>query len=410
MNNTTTAKHAPWWAPMIVPIVVIIVISVCYQAMANYLSVYVLQYLKGSATAYGLVGTGWTIIAMILRPSTGPLSQKFGSKTMLIIGLAIFAAMIACCGILLTFTGFVFFRLIQCVGHAWSYTSSNSLAAEAVPQSRMGTASSLFIGIPQAAAIVAGPWVAEALIGDDQNWFRFFVGIAAIMVAGLVLALIFVPGRKKHASDPGAAAKAAAAAEAARYDADGKPYTGIWKFLEKTSIPACITMIVASMAHCTMFFLTAYVAATYEGVSAAVFFTAQAVTEFLCRFWMGAVQDRKGLKVLLVPCCIICAVVYVCIAQGVTAWVVLGLVYGVGQAGIKAPLNASLMKACPANRIPVANGTFQMSNAVGLGLATLVAGVVIDAAGFTGMWYYCVALFILTAVLGVVLIREKNVK
>ena len=208
----------------------------------------------------------------------------------------------------------------------------------------------------------------------------------------------------------GAAAKAAAAAEAARYDADGKPYTGIWKFLEKTSIPACITMIVASMAHCTMFFLTAYVAATYEGVSAAVFFTAQAVTEFLCRFWMGAVQDRKGLKVLLVPCCIICAVVYVCIAQGVTAWVVLGLVYGVGQAGIKAPLNASLMKACPANRIPVANGTFQMSNAVGLGLATLVAGVVIDAAGFTGMWYYCVALFILTAVLGVVLIREKNVK
>ena len=83
MNNTTTAKHAPWWAPMIVPIVVIIVISVCYQAMANYLSVYVLQYLKGSATAYGLVGTGWTIIAMILRPSTGPLSQKFGSKTML---------------------------------------------------------------------------------------------------------------------------------------------------------------------------------------------------------------------------------------------------------------------------------------------------------------------------------------
>lgn len=315
--------------------------------------------------------------------------------------------MIACCGIFLTFAGFVFFRLIQCVGHAWSYTSANSLAAEAVPQNRMGTASGLFIGIPQAAAIVAGPWLAEALIGDDENWFRFFVGIAAIMVLGLVLALIFVPGRGKKHADPEAAAKAAAAAEAARYDADGKPYAGIWKFLEKTSVPACITMIIASMAHCTMFYLTAYVAATYEGVSAAVFFTAQAVTEFLCRFWMGPLQDKRGLKIILVPCCIICAVVYVCIAQGVTAWVILGLVYGVGQAGIKAPLNASLMKACPANRIPVANGTSQMANAVGLGLATLVAGVVIDAAGFTGMWYYCVVLFIVTAVLGVALVREK---
>ena len=90
MNNTAQVKHAAWWVGMIVPIAVIIVISVCYQAMANYLSVYVLQYLKGSATAYGMVGTGWTVIAMILRPSTGPLSQKFGSKTMLLIGLAIF--------------------------------------------------------------------------------------------------------------------------------------------------------------------------------------------------------------------------------------------------------------------------------------------------------------------------------
>ena len=90
MNNTAQVKHAPWWVGMIVPIAVIIVISVCYQAMANYLSVYVLQYLKGSATAYGMVGTGWPVIAMILRPSTGPLSQKFGSKTMLLIGLAIF--------------------------------------------------------------------------------------------------------------------------------------------------------------------------------------------------------------------------------------------------------------------------------------------------------------------------------
>ena len=407
MNNQASTKSNLWWAPMIVPIVVIIVISVCYQAMANYLSVYVLQYLQGSATAYGMVGTGWTIIAMIMRPAAGPISQKIGSKTVLIIGLAIFAAMIACCGVFLTFTGFIFFRLVQCVGHAWSYTSANSLAAEAVPQERMGAASGLFIGIPQAAAIVAGPWVAEALIGEDQNWFRFFVGIAAIMVVGLVLALIFVPGKSKS-KDPQAAAKAAEAAEAARYDANGKPYTGIWKFLEPTAVPACITMIVASMAHCTMFFLTAYVAAAYEGVSAAVFFTAQAVTEFLCRFWMGPLQDKKGLKIILVPCCLLCAVVYVCIAQGMTAWVVLGLVYGIGQAGIKAPLNASLMKACPANRIPVANGTFQMANAVGLGLATLVAGVVIDAAGFVGMWYYCVVLFLVTALLGVVLVKEKK--
>ena len=362
---------------MVAPIIIIMFIGICYQAMACYLSVYVLDFLKGSATSYGLVMTGWTIIAMILRPATGPLSIKYGSKRMLVIGMTIFAIMIACCGMFLTFAGFCIFRICQCVGHAFSYTSANSLCAESVPQGRMGFASSLFIGIPQAAAIVAGPWLAEALIGD-QNWFRFFVGIAAIMLVGDILAIILIPGKNKNKSDAEAAAKAQAAAEAARYDADGKPYQGIWKILEKSALPESITMIIASMAHCTMFFLTAYVAVKYPGVSAAIFFTAQAIVEFVCRWWMGPVQDKFGLKVLLVPCALVCAVVYIFIARGADQWVLLGLFYGLGQAGIKAPLNASLMKKCQKNRIPIANGTYQMANAVGLGLATLVGGIVID--------------------------------
>ena len=154
-------------------------------------------------------------------------------------------------------------------------------------------------------------------------------------------------------------------------------------------------------------FLKKYVAVKYPGVSAAIFFTAQAIVEFVCRWWMGPVQDKFGLKVLLVPCALVCAVVYIFIARGADQWVLLGLFYGLGQAGIKAPLNASLMKKCQKNRIPIANGTYQMANAVGLGLATLVGGIVIDHAGFVGLWYYCVVLFIVVAVLGLVIKSAK---
>lgn len=407
MSDSTVKKATPWWATLIIPILIICIIGSTYQAMANYLSIYVMDYLGGSATAYGMVGTGWTIIALVMRPATGPLSEKFGSKPMMVVGLIIFAAMIACCGVFLTFTGFVVFRLVMCVGHAWSYTAAHSLSAESIPQSHMGFASSMFIGIPQAAAIVAGPWIAEALIGDN-NWARFFLGIAAIVVVGIVLTIILVPGSKKAAAARAAdAAAAAKTAEAAKYDEDGNEYKGIWKVLEKSSVPACLTMIVASMAHCTMFFLTAYVAAFHSGTSAAVFFTAQAITEFLCRFWEGPLQDKKGMKIILVPCCILCCIIYVCIAQGMTNWIVLGLLYGIGQSGIKGPLNGSLLKACAPNRIPVATGTFQMANAIGLGIASLVAGVVIDNAGYTAMWYYCAVLFIVTAVMGAVLVKDK---
>ena len=410
MNEAVLAQDAVdenkyWFSGLIVPILVISMIATSYQAMAAYLSVYVMQDLGASGAAYGLTFTGWTIVALFVRPAVGPLSLKYGSKTLLLVGCVIFAAMIAACGIYMTFTAFFIFRMLQGAGHSLSYTSANSLAAESVPQSRMGVASSLYIGIPQATCIVAGPWLAVALIGSDNNWFRFFSGIGGFMIAGMVMAAIFIKSHKKE--DAEAQKKKAEAREAARYDAHGNEYKGIWKIIEKTSVPGGITMILGSLAHCTMFFLTAYVAKTYGGVSAAIFFSAQAGTEFACRFWMGFVQDKYGIKALLIPCCIICCGVYIAIGGGYTSWIVLGLIYGIGQAGIKAPINASMMKACPKNRIPVANSTFQFANAAGLGLAVFIAGSVIDKFGFSTMWYYCAAMFIVTAVVGAIIIKES---
>lgn len=328
----------------------------------------------------------------------------------MLIGLAIFAAMIGACGIFMTFAGFCVFRILQCVGHGWSYTTSNSLAAERIPKERMGFASSMFIGIPQAAAIVLGPWLAVLLIGDtsNPNWFKFFVGIAAIMVVGLVLAAIFVPGKKEIKQEQVVVDEKAK--EAAKYDENGKEYKGIWKVIEKTAIPTSVTMIIASLGHCTMFFLTAYVAATYGGTSAAIFFSAQALTEFLSRFYQGPLQDKIGCKPIIVPCAIVCAIVYICLGNGVTNWALLGLIYGAGQAGIKAPLNGCLLTRCPSNRIPVATGTYQMANAIGLGLASLIAGIVIDVAGYSALWYYCAGIFVVVALLTIFVVKDKPLK
>lgn len=408
----STAKKNMWWVPMIVPILIIVIISICYQAMANYLSVYVLEYLHGSATVYGMIGMAWTFLAMVIRPSAGPLSQKFGSKAVMLVGLGIFAAMIGACGIFMTFAGFCVFRVLQCIGHGWSYTTANSLAAERIPKEHMGFASSMFVGIPQAAAIVLGPWLAVLLIGDtsNPNWFKFFVVIAAIMAAGLVLAAILVPGKKKMEAQTKVVATDKKAEEAAKYDENGKEYKGIWKVIEKSALPASVTMIIASFGHCTMFFLTAYVAATYGGVSAAIFFSTQALTEFLSRFYQGPLQDKFGCKPIIIPCCAICVGVYLCLANRMTNWAVLGLIYGIGQAGIKAPLNGCLLTRCPANRIPVATGTFQMANAIGLGFAALIAGVVIDFAGYSALWYYCAAIFVVVALLTVFVVKDKPAK
>ena len=51
-----------------------------------------------------------------------------------------------------------------------------------------------------------------------------------------------------------------------------------------------------------------------------------------------------------------------------------------------------------------------MANAIGLGFAALIAGVVIDFAGYSALWYYCAAIFVVVALLTVFVVKDKPAK
>jgi len=119
-------RNKPWWLLMAVPIIINCCIGLSYQTMSVYLSAYVLGNLGATATQFGLVSTIWTVVACIMRPASGPLAQKFGTKTIMLIGLVIWTAMIVAFGFVPTFAVWAVCRVIQCFGHAISYTGRYS--------------------------------------------------------------------------------------------------------------------------------------------------------------------------------------------------------------------------------------------------------------------------------------------
>ena len=120
-------RNKPWWLLMAVPIVINCCIGLSYQTMGVYLSAYVMGNLGATATQFGLVSTIWTVVACIMRPASGPLAQKFGTKTIMLIGLVVWTAMIVAFGFVPTFAVWAVCRVIQCFGHATSYTLSQAM-------------------------------------------------------------------------------------------------------------------------------------------------------------------------------------------------------------------------------------------------------------------------------------------
>lgn len=400
-------RNKPWWLLMAVPIVINCCIGLSYQTMGVYLSAYVMGNLGATASQFGLVSTIWTVVACIMRPASGPLAQKFGTKTIMLIGLVVWTAMIVAFGFVPTFAVWAVCRVIQCFGHATSYTLSQAAAAEAAPKGDLGKAANLYVGIPQVLAVVIGPAIGLAFIGDNQ-WQRFFLLTSLIALLGIVLGIIFLPGKKQ--SEELMELNNAAYKEQIEKDA-AIEYHGIWKVLEKSALPASIIMVFCSFAHLAMMFFSAYVVAQYgELGGAAIFSSLYGLMQLPLMFVLGPIQDKFGTKVIFIPAVLFCALATALLAMGNTNWVMLGIIYGVGQAGIKPVLNGQLVKACPMNRVTVATGTYQMANGVGLGLAAFFGGLVIDNLGWAAMWWYCGILFVLCGVACLFVIKEPWLK
>lgn len=403
-------KNKPWWMLMVVPIFINCLIGLTYSALAPYLASYVIDVLGGTATQFGLVSTGWTIMAIIFRPTSGGLAGKIGSKLTMAIGLIIYGVMIAGCGVVMTFTGFAVCRILQSLGHAFCYTTSMVAASDAAPKSALGKAAQFLIGVPQVAAVVIGSSIGVALIGSDNNWQRLFYGVAVIIAICLVLEIIFVPA-KKQMDELIAAREKANAPDAAVPAAAGTPRKGLWAVIEPTAIPASALMIVASFAHAGSMFLITFCTATYGGIGgAAKFAIVNGLMQLPCMFLLGIVQDKFGTKPVVIPGALLCALAWVLVVTGSTNWYLIAVIYGIGQGCLKPVLNGHLLKRAPDDRRSQATGTYQMANGLGLGFAATIGGMVIDNAGYSTFWIYCAVLFVLVAVAAIFVLPEPWLK
>ena len=127
---------------------------------------------------------------------TGRLGDRFGPRTIYLIGLAVFTLASLGCGLSTTLEGLVAMRAVQGLGAAMMTPQTMSVITRTFPPNQRGAAMGLW-GATSGVAMLVGP-LAGGLLVDGFGWeWIFFINLP-VGVIGFVLAWVLVPRLERH--------------------------------------------------------------------------------------------------------------------------------------------------------------------------------------------------------------------
>jgi EmrB/QacA subfamily drug resistance transporter len=146
------------------------------------------------------VSTGYLLSLAMVIPLAGWLSERFGSKRVWMVSVAVFAAGSALCGIAWSAGSLIFFRVLQGFGGGLILPVGMSVLAQTAGPRHMGRVMSV-IGVPMLLGPVLGP-VLGGLIVTNAPWQWIFYVNVPIAVLSLILAARLLNSDQGRA-DPG---------------------------------------------------------------------------------------------------------------------------------------------------------------------------------------------------------------
>ncbi|MGA4508780.1 DHA2 family efflux MFS transporter permease subunit [Propionibacteriaceae bacterium G1746] len=128
---------------------------------------------------------------------TGRLGDRFGPKTIYLVGLTIFTLASVACGLAWSIEALIVARVVQGFGAALLTPQTMAIITRLFPPQRRGAAMGVW-GATAGVATLAGPLLGGVLI-DGLGWEWIFFVNAPVGVVGFIMVVRNVPALEKHA-------------------------------------------------------------------------------------------------------------------------------------------------------------------------------------------------------------------
>ncbi|MCL4535875.1 MAG: MFS transporter [Bacteroidetes bacterium] len=330
-----------------------------FQLLLATMPLYVLA-LGGRETDVGLLMGLVSLSALAARPAAGWAVDAKGRKAVMLFGPSVFATASMAYGFITSVPALLALRTYHGLGIGTYTTGSTVYVGDQVPAPRRGEAMGFF-GMSQNLAQAIGPAVGLAVLeAFGFHWlFALSVGLALLSV-GLTTRLSdsFVPRGGRRLS---------------------------WSmfFTARALRP---TVLVFGMAFATgsiMSFVPLY--GRSQGIgNPGFFFTIYALAMLLCRPTAGALSDRLGRMAVVTPGMLVIAFGLWALALSGQWWSLAAsaVLLGVGAGTVYPALLALMMDVAGKDARGAAMSTFGIGMDVGIGVGSVLLGMIIEQAGF----------------------------
>jgi MFS family permease len=320
----------------------------------------------GSVSDAGIVLACFTLTAVILRPWIGRLSDRRAKKAIMLVGTIILAASSLLYHPAHSVPLVMAVRVFHGIGWAAFTTSASALAADLAPRSRRGEAMGYF-GVGMNVAMAAGPALGVFLVGRT-GYGALFLTAMVVAAAGVLLTVGIVEPKR----EPGEAV--------VRH--------GWQSFILPSALFPSAVLFTNALTYASVVALLPLFAEEAKLGNPGLFFTVFSVVVLVIRGPLGRLSDRRGRVVVIAPGLVFTFIALLVLswAQSVALLLVVAVLYAIGVGAAQPTLMAMTVDRATPQERGAAMGTFTTSMDLGIGLGSLLWGLVAEAFGFQTMY------------------------
>jgi EmrB/QacA subfamily drug resistance transporter len=184
--------------PPLLAIIVAMIMVILDSTVVNNAIPKLVEYFDTDLKTIQWTVTGYTLALSAVIPLAGWMSDKFGSKQIFMITIALFTIGSVLCGIAQTPEQLIIYRIIQGLGGGMVGPIGMTMVFKLAPPERRGSIMGV-LGIPMLMAPAFGPVLSGWLV-DSVSWHWIFIINLPIGIIAFILGYKYLPKSDRHAA------------------------------------------------------------------------------------------------------------------------------------------------------------------------------------------------------------------
>ena len=359
-------------------------ISVCLTTFFMFLNyyyllvtipIYLIQDLQGNTAQAGILVAVFYVAAILIRPIAGKWIETYGIKKIFLVSLIIYLVAAFMYFFTTTLISLAVLRFVHGIGFGMVTTSTGTIVASIIPNGRKGEGMGYY-GLMMNISMALGPFVGLLAITQWGSSVMFIVSAVSVVIGTITGFLISLPKEEiKVATEKPVKHKGLKMKD----------------LIEMSALPISLVSFFFALVYASIVsFVSVYAKELQLTEIASYFFIVYVIALLISRPFTGKWFDQYGANVIMIPSIISFALGMFLLSQAEGAFLFLlsAAFIGLGWGTIFPSAQTIAIQVAPPERKSVATATFLSTMDSGIGIGSVIVGIVGAQLGYSSLYFY----------------------